>query len=75
MMKQENDMSERKAGGLANKIYAAVDAGFLTPREALRMLDKIADWFSETQWHKYHDYSRFYADNPSFLDEKRVKRA
>ena len=68
-------MSERKAGGLANKIYAALDAGLITPRAALKLLDPLVDYFSETQWHKYHDYRRFYTDNPSFLDEKRVKRA
>jgi hypothetical protein len=62
-------MNTRKAGGLANKVYAALEAKQITPRQALKLLDPLVDYFSETQWHKYHDHVRFYRDNPWFLDK------
>jgi hypothetical protein len=63
-------MNERKAGGLANKIYAAVKAGKISPREALKLLDPLVGDFSYTQFGKYHEFSHFYRENPWFLDKK-----
>lgn len=61
-------MSERKAGMIANKIYAGVDSKQITPREALKMLDKIGHMFSTTQYYKHLDFIRYYDANPHLLD-------
>ena len=49
-------MTERKAAMIANKVYAAFFAKQITKIEALRYLDQIEHYLSETAFNKCKDF-------------------
>lgn len=62
-------MTERKAGMIANRIYAQRQAGMITLRQALDRLDRISAYFSTSQYYKHIDLIDFARANPELLDQ------
>ena len=62
-------MTERQASIAANKIYRAIEFGYLTRRGAILYLCKIAPFFNTHQLHKYSDLIDFVRNNPELADE------
>jgi hypothetical protein len=63
-------ISERKAGQIANSVYAAVAAKQITRRQALNLLERISHCLSTSQFTKLMDLQDAVRYNPHLLDEK-----
>jgi len=63
-------ISERKAGQIANSVHAAVAAKQITRRQALNLLERISHCLSTSQFTKLMDLQDAVRYNPHLLDEK-----
>jgi len=58
-------MTSRKAATYANKVYAAMAAKQITPKEGLRLIERVSPHFdSQAQMHKELDLAQFVRCNP-----------
>lgn len=61
-------MTERKAGQIANKIYAMRSEKKITLKQALNALEKISAFLSATQLNKFSDLQEFARQNKHELN-------
>jgi hypothetical protein len=62
-------ISEAKAGRIANQYYAAINTKQITRRAALVELEKLSPWLSTTQFCKLMDLQDACRYNPHILDD------
>lgn len=62
-------MTSRKAATYANKVYAAMEAKKITPKEGHQLIERVSLYFdSQTQMHKEADLAYFVRHNPELAN-------